>query len=73
MQELRDRGANSVDGALFSYAIVGIGPTVCIKVRRNFHIEDTFQLSDICDWQSAFGDFEKHLDEHLKRKRIEEI
>ena len=60
-------------GALYSDAIVGIGPAVCIKVRRNFHDEDAFDLSDIFDWQLAFGDFEEYLGKTLKRKQREEI
>ena len=60
-------------GALYSDTIVGIGAAVCVKVRRNFHDEDAFDLSDIFDWQSAFGDFEEYLDNHLKHLRRKEL
>ncbi|MEL6691432.1 MAG: hypothetical protein AAFQ12_00165 [Pseudomonadota bacterium] len=60
-------------GALYSDAIVGIGPAVCVKLRRNFHDEDAFDLSDIFDWQLAFGDFKEYLDEHVKHQRRKEI
>ena len=60
-------------GTLYSDSIVGIGPAVCVKVRRDFHDEDAFDLSDIFDWQLAFGDFEEYLEERLKHQRAKEI
>lgn len=60
-------------GTLYSDTIIGIGPAVCVKVRRNFHDEDAFDLADIFDWQLAFGDFADYLDERLKTQRAKEI
>lgn len=60
-------------GTLYSDTIIGIGPAVCVKVRRDFHDEDAFDLADIFDWQLAFGDFADYLDERLKTQRAKEI
>ena len=60
-------------GTLYSDTIAGIGPAICTKVRRDFHDEDAFDLSDIFDWQLAFGDFKEYLDAYLKNQRRREL
>ncbi len=73
--DIIDRYNGEIDGrgTLYSDAIIGIGSVICVKVRRDFHPEDVFDLSDVYDWKLTVRDFEDYLDETLNRRRAEAL
>lgn len=60
-------------GTMYRDNIVAIGEVACMKVRRDMHDEDVFDLADIFDWQLALRDFEDHVEVVLDRRRSKSI
>jgi len=60
-------------GVLYSDTIIGLGNALCVKVRRDFHGEDVFDLSDISDWKLTIRDFEAYVDGIVRKRDAEAI
>lgn len=60
-------------GTMYRDNIVAIGEVACLKVRRDMHDEDLFDLADVFDWQLAIRDFDAHVDSVMDRRHSKNI
>lgn len=60
-------------GTMYHDFVPALGDVACLRLRRDLHEEDTFDLSDISDWNLAVNDFERHIERALQRQRSKTI
>lgn len=60
-------------GTMYRDFVPALGDVACLRLRRDLHEEDTFDLSDVSDWNLAVNDFERHIERALQRQRSKNI
>ncbi|WOR15846.1 hypothetical protein RYZ27_04115 [Hyphomonas sp. FCG-A18] len=51
----------------------GIGDVICVRKRRDLHIEDKFDMADVFAWQLTLRDFNDAVEEAKRKRQVRDL
>lgn len=51
----------------------GLGDVICVRKRRDLHIEDKFDMADVFAWQLTLRDFNDAVEEAKRKRQVRDL